>query len=72
MKFFVHTKPNSREEKVEKIDETHFKISVSESPVDDKANRAVIRALADYLQLPPSRLDIISGRTARNKIVEII
>ena len=69
MKFFVHTKPNSREEKVEKIDETHFKISVSESPVDDKANRAVIRALADYLQLPPSRLDIISGRTASNKIL---
>ena len=72
MKLFIHTKPNAREEKVEKIDETHFKISVSESPVDDKANRAVIRALADYLQLPPSRLDIISGRTARNKIVEII
>ena len=72
MKFFVHTKPNSREEKVEKIDETHFKISVTEPPVDDKANRAVIRAFADYLQIPPSRLDIVSGRTARNKIVEII
>ncbi|OGK21709.1 hypothetical protein A3C23_00035 [Candidatus Roizmanbacteria bacterium RIFCSPHIGHO2_02_FULL_37_13b] len=71
MKFFIHTKPNAREEKIEKIDETHFKVSVVEPPVDDKANRAVIRVLADYLQIPPSQLDIISGRTSRNKIVEV-
>lgn len=71
MKLFIHTKPNAREEKIEKIDETHFKISVIEPPVDDKANRAVIRALADYLQIPPSQIDIVSGRTSRNKIVEV-
>jgi uncharacterized protein YggU (UPF0235/DUF167 family) len=42
MKIFVKTKPKSKENKVEKIDDQHFTVSVKEPPMDNKANLAII------------------------------
>lgn len=71
MKIFVKAKPNSHEEKVEKIDDTHFIISVKEPPVQGKANRAIIEACADYFGCATSRISIVAGAAAREKILEI-
>lgn len=49
MKIFVQAKPGSREEKVEQTDGTHFTVSVKEPPVQGKANRAIVDALAKHL-----------------------
>ena len=38
MKIFVTVKPNAKEERVEKIDDTHFKVSVKEPPTEGRAN----------------------------------
>lgn len=72
MKLFVKAKPGSKAEKVEKIDETHFRVSVKEPPREGRANAAILRALADYFSVSPSRIAIISGHTSRDKIVEIV
>jgi hypothetical protein len=72
MKIFVSVKPGAKEEKVLRLDEAHFKISVKEPPVDGRANWAVIRTLADYLKKPATSLRIISGQTSRQKILEIL
>lgn len=72
MKIFVKAKPNSREEKIEKIDETHFIISVKEPPVGGKANRAIIQACADYFGCAPSTISIMAGLTSREKVLEIV
>lgn len=71
MKIFVKVKPNSKIEKIEQIDKDHFIISVKEPPIEGMANRAVIRALADYFKISPYQIDIIFGRTSRQKIIEI-
>ena len=72
MKIFVKAKPNAREEKVEKIDEQNYVVSVKEPPVKGKANEAIRNALAVYFKTGSSRVKIISGYSSRNKIVEII
>ena len=72
MKIFVKAKPNSREEKVEKIDENNYIVSVKEPPVKGKANEAIRNALAVYFKTGSSRVKIVSGYSSRNKIVEIL
>ncbi len=72
MKIFVKAKPNSREEKVEKVDDNNYIVSVKESPVKGKANEAIRNALAVYFKTGSSSVKIISGYSSRNKIVEII
>jgi len=72
MKIFVKAKPSSREEKVEKIDEQNFVVSVKEPPEKGKANEAIRNALAVYFKTGSSRVKIVSGYSSRNKIIEIL
>jgi uncharacterized protein len=46
-------------------------IYVREPAVDGKANSAVIRLLAAHLQLPRSRVELVSGATSRLKSFRI-
>jgi len=71
MKIFVKVKPKAREEKVEKVDDINFRVSVKQSPEKGKANLATIRALADYFNISQSKISIVSGSTSRLKIIEI-
>jgi len=71
MKIFVKVKPKAREEKVEKVDDVNFRVSVKQSPEKGKANLATIRALADYFNISQSKISIVSGSTSRLKIIEI-
>lgn len=71
MKINVKAKPSSREEKVEKIDENNFVVSVKEPPIKGKANEAIRNALAVYFKTASARVKIVSGYSSRNKIVEI-
>lgn len=72
MKIFVKAKPNSKEEKVEKVDENNYIVSVKEPPIKGKANEAIRNALAVYFKTASARVKIISGYSSKNKIIEII
>ena len=72
MKIFISAKPMSYEEKVEKIDESHFLVCVKEPPQNGLANRGIVRALANYFKVSPSRVVIKKGFTSKQKVVEII
>lgn len=83
MKIFVQAKPNSREEKIEKIDppshkaldgqgDYYFVVSVKEPPIQGRANAAIIKALAEYFNVAPSRVRLISGFSSRQKVFEIL
>lgn len=83
MKIIVKAKPNSKLEKVEKITLDSFDfdntlkqtpvyiVYVKESPVDNKANKSIIKALAKYFKIPISLVEIISGQTSKNKVFNI-
>ena len=50
MKIFVKIKPNSKRERVEKIDKNCFKVWVKEPAKEGKANKSMHRILAESLQ----------------------
>ena len=69
---FIKAKPNSKQEKVEKIDKQNYIVFVKEPPARGKANNAIKNALAVYFKTGSSCIKIVSGHTSRNKIIEIV
>jgi len=53
------------------VDQDRLRVHVTASPEAGKANAAVQRLLAKALGLPRSRLDLIRGATARDKVFAI-
>ncbi|MCX6730916.1 MAG: DUF167 domain-containing protein [Candidatus Roizmanbacteria bacterium] len=71
MKIFVKVKPKAREEKIIKIDSTHYLVHIKEAPEKGKANKAVIERMSEYYNIPKSHFKIISGLTSKQKSIEI-
>lgn len=71
MKVIIKAKPGSREDKIEKIDESNYIVYVQALPIDGKANASIVKLLADYFDISPSLVKIISGYMARTKVIEI-
>jgi len=72
MEIFVKVKPAAKENKIEKVEEKSFLISVKEPPVMGRANKAVLKLLADYFNISASQFRIKSGLKSRQKIIQII
>ncbi len=71
MRVFAKVKPNSKEEKVEKISASEFVLRVKAPAQEDKANAAVIELLSEYFDVPKSKVSIIKGQKNKNKIISI-
>lgn len=72
MKILVKVKPNSRQEKVEKIGENDFVVNVNYPAKEDKANRRAIELLSEYFDIAKTKIIILRGHNSRNKIIEIL
>jgi uncharacterized protein (TIGR00251 family) len=48
-----------------------WKVRVSEPPEDGRANEAVLRLLAETLDVPRSTVALVSGHASRDKIVKL-
>ena len=48
-----------------------WKVRVSAAPERGRANDAVVGLIADRLRLPRTAVSVVSGRTSRDKIVEL-
>lgn len=71
MRFSVVVTPGARRELVDRIDATRFRVAVTAPAGEGRANAAVVRALAEFFSVIPSRVRVIRGATSRHKIVEI-
>ena len=47
-------------------------VYVREPAVEGKANKAIIKLLAEYYDVPKSSVEIAKGHTSRTKIVKIV
>ncbi len=71
MRISVRVKPNAKQEKTEKVGERDFSVWVKEKPQEGKANKAVIKALAEYFDIPQADVALVKGQSSKEKIFEI-
>ena len=71
MKIKVKVIPNSKTEAVAS-EGNWFLVRVKEPAKEGKANRAVIKLLADHFKISQSSVVILSGFKNRNKIIDIL
>jgi uncharacterized protein YggU (UPF0235/DUF167 family) len=77
MKVLVFAKPGAKRASVKKLEnlipgfDACFSVAVREPAEDNRANDAIRAALAEHFHVPVSSVKIMSGRTARKKVVFI-
>jgi len=67
----VRVIPRASRSTLDGVREGRLVLRVTAPPVDSAANEAVVRLLADALQVPKSAIAIVGGATGRSKTVEL-
>jgi len=69
----VRVTPRSSKNEIQEIlNDGTIKIRITSAPVDGHANETLVRFLADVLDVSISQVDIIAGKTGRDKLISII
>ncbi len=71
MQIQVIVKPNARQIGVEEIGERKYRVAVHEPAQQNKANRAMIQALAEYFNVAQIQIECVRGKTSKIKIVKV-
>ena len=69
--FAVRVQPRASRTAIAGVVGDALKVSLAAPPVDGKANEALIRFLADWLDVPRASVEIASGEASRNKVVRV-
>jgi uncharacterized protein (TIGR00251 family) len=68
----VRLTPRARRDAIGGFDERgRLLVRVTAAPVDGAANAACVRLLAKALGIAPSRVTLVGGRRARDKVLEV-
>jgi uncharacterized protein len=69
--FAVRVSPRASRDAIEGEHQGALKVRLSAPPVDDRANEALRRLLAERLKVPVSAVRIVAGEKSRTKRVSI-
>ncbi len=72
MKITVFAHPNAKSPRIEKDLLNTLHVYVSQPPLEGKANRAIIEALAKYFHTKKGNVILLSGEKSKNKLFEVI
>ena len=67
----VQLAPNAKKNEVVGTLEDAIKLKLNAPPIDGKANEALIRFVADTLDVPKSAVSITHGFTSKRKLLEV-
>lgn len=67
----VHVKPKASQSRILGERDGALQVSLAAPPVDGEANAELIRTLSRQLRVPRSSIEIVSGRTARTKLISV-
>ena len=67
----LRVKPGARKTAIVGVHGGALKVAVAAAPEKGKANRAVVKILAEALDLPSSAITITSGESSQDKVAEI-
>jgi len=69
----VRVTPRASKNKiVEVLSDGTIKVHLTASPIEGKANEALLKFLAGILGIPQSRLEVVAGATGRDKLISVI
>ena len=64
--------PGSKKDEITAVmEDGRVKVRLTATPIEGKANRALVQYLAGILRIPASNIVIVAGTKSRNKIVSI-
>jgi uncharacterized protein (TIGR00251 family) len=67
----VRLQPRARRDEIVGERDGRIVIRVTAPPVDGKANKALCRLIAKRAGVPPSRVNVVKGHTAREKLIRV-
>lgn len=72
----IRVTPNAAKTKIigkinDEKDQEYLKIHLAALPEDGKANKELIKFLAELLKIPKSKIEIIRGEISRTKMVKV-
>jgi uncharacterized protein len=62
----------SKNEIVEILSDGTVKVHLTAPPVEGKANVALLKFLANVLDIPMKQLEVVAGATGRDKLISVI
>lgn len=69
----VRVTPRARRNEVSEIlEDGTVKIRLTAPPVEGKANAALVHFLADILEIPESKIEIVAGQSGRDKLITLM
>jgi uncharacterized protein len=69
--FSIRIQPRASKNEIMRMNDGRLKIRLTAPPVDGAANEALVKFLADQLNVSRSQLEIVSGHTGREKIIKV-
>ena len=67
----IRVQARARRDEVATVRDGVLLVRVNAPALEGRANRAVVRVLADWIGVPPSSISVIRGEYSRDKLVEI-
>ncbi len=67
----VKVQPRASRNEIGEVLGNELRIKVTAPPVDAAANEALVRLLAETLDCPRSRVELIRGHTSRHKVLQL-
>jgi uncharacterized protein (TIGR00251 family) len=71
VRVYIKVSPRSSRNEVIKISEGEYYVRTTAAPVDGQANEALIKLLSAHFKVAKSMINIIGGKTAKTKMVDI-
>ena len=69
--FRVRVVPRASRNKIAGIHDGAVRIRLTAPPVEGAANEALVAFLSSVLRVPKRDIELVSGQTARNKVVSV-
>lgn len=69
--FTVRVTPRAKRAEIVEVAEGALKVKLAAPPVEGAANDALIKFLAERLGVRAAQVEIVSGHTARTKVVRV-
>lgn len=70
--FAIKAKPAAKRNGITGEHAGALRVSVTTAPEQGKANEAIVRVLADSLEIKRSQIEIVKGMASPNKYVEVL